>query len=365
VPCSTAVADAPFLEQAQTHLFFNLLYPFGVVFAPGGSQLFVSGTANSVQPHGYAPFSAILELSVSGAGLTQERVVPVHSAQQLLGEAESPNGKYLVTASGSGVDVFSISDIEDPGAPSASAMLGQFTSAGQGAIEAIVSPDGNYVFVSLEDSHAIAVFDLGEAVTHGFGRADLVGYIPTGLSPVGLAISPNGRYLFATSEVNSQTENEGTLTTVDLDEAERDPSRSIVSTVWAGCGPVRVVADSQNVYVSARESDEVLDFSEHSLAADPGYALVAQVEVGEAPVGLALVDHDRKIVVGNSNRFNQQGASSSLAVVDVSPAGGLGLAGYLPAGGFPRDMALSPSGNYLVVVNFASGQLEVVDTGSL
>ena len=46
----------------------------------------------------------------------------------------------------------------------------------------------------------MAVFNLKKAESNGFGSSDLVGYVPLGVAPVGIAISPNGRYLYATSE---------------------------------------------------------------------------------------------------------------------------------------------------------------------
>ena len=41
------------------------------------------------------------------------------------------------------------------------------------------------------------------------------------------------------------------------------------------------------------------------------------------------------------------------------------LAGYLPAGGFPRQMALEPDGRTLLVTNFSSQQLETVNVTNL
>ena len=63
------------------------------------------------------------------------------------------------------------------------------------------SPDGRFAFVSLEDSATIAVFNLQQALTRGFGPADFTGTIPVGIGPVGLAVSPDGRWLYATSEL--------------------------------------------------------------------------------------------------------------------------------------------------------------------
>ena len=91
------------------------------------------------------------------------------------------------------------------------------------------------------------------------------------------------------------------------------------------------------------------------------------MEVGEAPVGLVLVDDGTRIVVADSNRFQASGAASSLALVDVPAAlaGRPALLGYLPAGGFPRQLALEPDGRTLLVTNFSSQQLEAVSLAGL
>jgi DNA-binding beta-propeller fold protein YncE len=158
--------------------------------------------------------SGISEYSISSSGgLASERIGPV-SDGPLLGMAVSPNGRELVAAGASGASVFSVSRIEQAGSAPSSWLVGTFTSHGQGAIEAAVSPDGHYVFVSLEDSDQLAVFNLGKAERSGFGHTDLVGYVPMGVAPVGMTISPDGRYLYATSEAATESGTQGTLTTV-------------------------------------------------------------------------------------------------------------------------------------------------------
>ena len=143
----------------------------------------------------------------------------------------------------------------------------------------------------------------------------------------------------------------------------------MIATVDAGCSPVRVItsADGSVVWVTARGSDRLLGFSAARLRTDPARSLIASVEVGEAPVGLALVDGGSRIVIADSNRFAASGAASSLGVVSVAAAlaGRSALLGYLPAGGFPREMALEPDGRTLLVGNFNSGQLEAVDVADL
>ena len=208
--------------------------------------------------------------------------------------------------------------------------------------------------------------------------------MPAGVAPVGLAVSPNGDWLYSTSELKSFSElrraahsgsqsldlgGQGTLAVISVRKAETDPAHAIVSTVTAGCSPVRVITSTSGgtVWVTARGSDMLLGFSASRLRGDPAHSLIARAEVGEAPVGLALVDSGQRVVVADSNRFGRQGAKSSLAVVNVAAALAHqpALAGYLPAGGFPRQMALEPDGHVLLVTDFDSRQLETVNVTNL
>ncbi len=363
VGCSDAVAPAPTLVHVESHLATGLLTPFGVAFAPGGKQVFADSLVNPEQPPpGPEPgraASAVERYSVTPSGLVPAHVGTFPGEPSLLGLSMSPDGRDLVAAAGSGASVFSVPRLEQPGSRPSSWLLGSFTTKGGGAIETAVSPDGHDVFVSLEHADQVAVFDLERALTAGFGPSDLVEMIRMGVAPVGMAISPDGRFLYATSEAATRSRQEGTLTTVDLHRAEVDPSRSVVSTVWAGCRPVRVVATKAFVYVTARGSDELLEFSAPALVSHPASALVAKVAVGEAPVGVALVDHGTRIVVADSNRFEVGGAQSNLAVVS-DHGSSLALVGYVGTRDFPRDMAVSRDGTALVVSDYGSGDLEQV-----
>jgi DNA-binding beta-propeller fold protein YncE len=297
----------------------------------------------------------------------------------LAGETLTRDGRYLLAASDSGAVVFSTARA---GQASPRAMLGPLQRPagngqqaggplGAGAIEVAVPGGDRLAFVSLEDTAQIAVFNLQRALAHGFGPADYLGSIPAGLAPVGLAVSPDGRWLYATSEVarGGARGGLGSLSVISVPRAATDPAHAVVSTVAAGCQPVRVItsASGQVVWVTARGSNALLGFSAGRLRTDPARALLARVQVGTAPVGLALVDAGRRIVIADSNRFHAQHARSSLAVVSVPAAlaGRPALLGLLPAGGFPREMALEPGGRTLLVTCFASGQVEAVDVARL
>jgi len=206
----------------------------------------------------------------------------------------------------------------------------------------------------------MAVFNLLLALRRRFPASDFVGYVRTGIAPVGMAFAPGGRYLYATSEVAPGSRH-GTLETMDVATVEKDPAAATISTVEAGCQPVRVVATATCVYVTARASDAVLQFSATQLVSDPSAALDASVGVGEAPVGLALLDNGHGLLVADSNRFGK-GRRADLALMKLGPGGQPDLSGYLTSGLFPRDIATGPGGVTAYVADYDSSELETVPT---
>jgi DNA-binding beta-propeller fold protein YncE len=367
--------------------------PFGVAVTPDGRYGFAAvlgaGAGDSV--------IGVLRMAKTASGRpVLVRSIPV--AGQPLGETITPDGRYLLAADGNGAVVISVARAESG---AASAVLGTLivpSGSSGSAIGVATSRDGRYAFVTLEYDQRAAVFNLADAVSRGFGSADYAGSIPLGLAAVGLAVSPDGRWLYATSEIAvpaqhpvgirtpgarsgpaasaSQAgpvgtvpgEPPGTLTVIDLRRAETDPVHSVVATVDAGCQPVRVVtaADGTQVWVTARASDDVLCFAAARLVTDPSRALVAVVRVGQAPVGLTAVRDGMLIVVADSNRFSAPGAHADLTVVNVAAAldSRPAIVGHIPAGLFPRDMTAAPDGTVLVS-NFGSGQVEAVDTATI
>ena len=395
--CSAATAASAGLGSVKTAMVSTRGNPFGVAVTPDGRYGFAA-------VDGVTGGSAVdvLRMATTAAGRPAlVRSIPV--AGQPLGETITPDGRYLLAADGNGAVVISVARAESGAAGAVLGILAAPGSTTEGAlagsaIEVATSADGRYAFVTLEYDQRAAVFNLAGAVSRGFSRAAFVGSIPLGQAAVGLAVSPDGRWLYATSEIAVAAqrpvgitapaagkepspaasraartgilpgEPPGTLTLINLRRAETDPAHSVVATVKAGCQPVRVIttAHGTQVWVTARASDDVLCFAAARLVTDPSHALVATVRVGEAPVGLTAVRDGTLIVVADSNRFSLPGAHADLTVVNVAAAldGRPALVGHIPAGQFPRDMTAAANGTVLVS-NFASGQVEAVDTANV
>jgi DNA-binding beta-propeller fold protein YncE len=353
--CSNAVAGGPRLAWTRPTFTSVGGGPFGVATARG--YAFVSNQMQGL---------AVLADRDGAPKLIRKISLP---GQDELGMTTTGDHRYLLIASGNGAVVVDVGRAESGRGKAVLGMLSTSSNGAGGAIEVTTSRDGRYAFVSLEDRDEIAVYRLAEAISDRFRKSFYVGSVPTGLAPVGLAVSPDGRWLYSTSEFGGPGHprlgrNAGSLSLVNVAQAEHDPAHAVVATVNAGCQPVRVAAspDGSTVWVTARGSDELLAFSARKLIADEADALLAEVRVGAAPVGVAVVAGGTRVVVADSNRFSAPGASSALTVVSAPAALArrASIVGTVRARQFPRDMASEPAGNVLLVSNFGSGVLEAM-----
>jgi DNA-binding beta-propeller fold protein YncE len=127
----------------------------------------------------------------------------------------------------------------------------------------------------------------------------------------------------------------------------------------AGCEPSRIVtsADGQYVWITAQSSNAVLGYGTTKLRTDPAHALAAVVPVGDNPIGVEAIDHDRQLVVANS------GTSHNLMVIDTHAAlcrAGHQVTGSITAGQGPREFSLAAGSGTLLVTNLGAGLLEAV-----
>jgi DNA-binding beta-propeller fold protein YncE len=369
--CSSAVAPARTLAGVRPVMTPVPAAPFGVIASPDGRWVFVSDRSGVT----------VLRAGSAAAPPAVVRSVPLPRGQQGLGEALTPDGRYLLVAATSETVVLNVARLESGSAPEVTGSL----AAPGGAIEVTTSADGRFAFTSLEGTGAVQVSDLARALSAGFGASGVrAGRVPVPLAPVGEAISPDGRWLYVTSEERDPPGGlrgpvtsrrcpgdpdslPGVVRVIGIAAAERDPATAVRAVAGAGASPVRVVLSpgGQVAWVTARGSNALLGFATSRLTARAP-ALIADVPVGSAPVGVILVDGGRLAVTADSNRFAGRGAQW-LSVVRVPDAlrGRPALAGQVRAGAFPRQFAVSPDGRTLYVTNFLSNQLETISVPAL
>jgi DNA-binding beta-propeller fold protein YncE len=348
--CNKPTADAVVHVAVPGH-------PFAALPSADGCTIFVSLTGKA---------SHLLVLKRDEGTVTVAQDLP--ATGMLTGMALSPDGRFLAAANGGGVTLFDTAKLIAGADKAAMGYLNDRTGAG--SVYAAFSPDQHLLFISDEATATLTVYDFVGIFT-GKGIKP-IGEIRTGDAPVGLAFSPDGKFLYSTSQAASATggcsENggrshgPGSLMVIDVAKAAAAPADSVLAQVPAGCSPVRVALspDGARAYVSARGQNMLMAFDTARLLTDPGHAQVAQIAVGTAPVGVAAADG--KVFVTNSNRFGG-GDAQSVSVLDAANLAGpqAGIA----AGGFPRELKLTADGKTLLVTNYASGTLELVDMARL
>jgi DNA-binding beta-propeller fold protein YncE len=239
-------------------------------------------------------------------------------------------------------------------------VLGRLDDGASGQIEAAFSVDDDFLFVTDEDSDQLSVFNVERAVVNGFATSGVaVGRVLVSAGPVGIAVSPDGLWVYVTTE--GPDGGPGFLWLLDAHIASQDPEAAIVSHVGAGCNPVRVALSPTGdmAWVTARASNALIGFSTNDLRTQPSRAIKAVVRVGLEPVGLALYDGGDDAIVANSARFATSEVPQNLTVVnlDAALAGRGAVAGWIAAGAFPRELAID--GAYGLVTNYGSKSVEL------
>jgi DNA-binding beta-propeller fold protein YncE len=343
--------------------------PFTALPSADGCWLFVSLTQ---------PRPEVAVIARGNGGLSLKRMVSLPGWP--MGMVLTHDGKVLIVADGPNVVFLDVGQLTTS---NSNAILGYWGIPGvrPGSVYVSVTTDDRYVFVSNEAVGTISVIDLAQTRRSRFAQVRVIGSIAAGVGPLGITFSPDKRFLYATvltaqgigwsnrcSPENDPTaaadHPEGAIVVVDMRLAVSDPARSVLRHVPAGCSPTRIVVSSETgrVYVTARGSNELLTFTERELSDSAAGASGERMAVGRSPVGVALVDQGRKVVVAGSDRFHTGGAASALYVVDAARIGPNGTpVESIPSQGFPREIRATADGRTLLVTNFDGGCLQIVD----
>ena len=379
-------------ESAGPITYVNLpAHPFGVVTTPDGCWIFVTMIAPKIPgalSEATGVQSGIGVLSRLGGKITLVRMIPDKGVPG--GMVLTHDGKLLVVANGTDVEFLDVSRAISGNGDPVVGVIEDHGIVNPQSIYVNVTADDHFLFVSNEFARSITVIDLVAARSSNFGANAIVGRISTANLPIAVTISPDQRFLYNTSEralesygwpkackpenedpVTAKIQNpEGAIIVVDVERAKTDPANSVLAIIPAGCSPVRLVLSphGDRAYVTARNSNELLVFDTAKLLTDPAHARIATVPVGTAPVGVALFEGGAKVFVANSNRFFRVPPDQQqLSVIDAAKtsAGARAVLGTIPAGSFPRELRVTDDGRTLLVTNFNSDTLELVDLDRL
>jgi len=364
--------------------------PFGVAVSPDQQWIFASLLGPE---QGGSPGIVVLQKKAGRPEII--RTIPLTNAPA--GIVVTHDGSLLIAAAGDTVLFFDTARLESGASDAAFQWVSDGPHAGSFYVN--VSADDQALFVSDEDAQTITVIDLARLRalgsdaaanlksfnTPGYVSPAIVGKIPVGLAPIALTFSPDQRWLFTTSEVAPPAWGwpavlkreggrpgqvpEGALIVVDAVKARTDPPNSVVSRIPAGGSPVRLSLSPRDhrLYLTARNSNALLVFDTDQVLTNAAHVVPVKIPVGTSPVPVVNVLDGKLVLVGNSDRFNPQTASSTLTVVDTSRIGTAQnpIIGSIPSGAFPRNFQLTPDGKTLYLSNFLSGTIQVLDVARL
>lgn len=344
--------------------------PFMATPGPDGCTLFVTLHADS------GAALAILDVH----SLAVRRVIHDPAAGSAV--VVSRDGRFVVVAHEDQIAVYDATALTAGQGP---ALLGTIRDSLAGGFrpQGVFTPDDRHLLLVSEGAASITVVDMAGLRAGYFGADAIVGHVPIGAAPVALRISPDGKYLYSSSQgagrlfdwprvCRSQRpgaprepiNKPGIILVHDLKAILGNPGHGWIAAADAGCNTNRLALspDGAVLYATVRGEDEVRAFDTRTLRTDPDRALLGRASVGKAPVGLAVVDDGAYVVVANSARFESTFLPQTLSVVDARglDSGHGQVVKEIPAGHFPRELTLMPDGRALVLTNYASNSVQLI-----
>jgi DNA-binding beta-propeller fold protein YncE len=253
-------------------------------------------------------------------------------------------------------------------------------------VSPVLTSDDRHLFIP---QHSTAWMSIVNLVNPGGGfNPAIEGGFPTGVDPAMAAFSPDEKYLYVASfegsdptwsaVCRSETQSpsdppmhkEASIQVIDVQRALSKTASPILATLKAGCRASRVAVspDGNTLFATATLDNALLAFDVRPLQRGAIPTLIGRVPVGSDPVGLAVMDEGRKVVVANSN-FRSAGLNdhATLTVIDTGKiaGGSSAIIATIPVGADPRNISATPDGRTLLVSNHLSGTLQIIDLAAL
>ncbi len=280
-PMSTNPNSIMILQPAEPQRadYINLgARPFWLCFNTSGTKLFVANDQKE-----------IMIIDTLGSNSVVGRIMTGGIVKDLL---LSPDGSLLYAAVMSGNPcVYAIS-------PSSNAAVGiipmpRMKDGSMGQPQALaVSPDSRMLFVSMAAS---GVSSQGEVIAIDTSRQMLLGAVPVGATPMGMAIPSGGERLFVANY------NSGSVSVIST------RNLTLLGQFRVGVQPVKLASspDGSRVYVSNSGSGNV------SVIDVSSARVCATVQVGANPMGIAVSPEGNRVYVANNG-------SGTVSVIDPS-----------------------------------------------
>ena len=321
------------------------------------------------RPSGVAVFKR------SGNTFSEVRTVAIPVTLPRAGLRLTPDGTMLVASSANAVTVFDVAKLTSgDGDPTLGQVKGLAASS-----RLALTPDGRFVFVIIFGGNRLAIIDLERARTSGFSPDALApAYVPTGQNPIEAVVSPDGRFVYATNlfapdimaaerKCFGGQQPQGAIQIVDVQRAKTEPATATVGwTFPAGCGAnaIAVSPDGRRLsnaaadFIFAAEAlpSELLVYDTTSVGAGKPPVRVGRIGISKGPT--AIIDTGDRILVG----FQQSdGVQPDIMIIDPSKVatGNDAVVGTLPSPG--ANLTISADGRTLFATSPLKGGVAVID----
>jgi 6-phosphogluconolactonase (cycloisomerase 2 family) len=367
---SSSVATLPaFLDVIKDGAIDGLNLADAAVVSPDGAHVYVVSEGDrAVAVFGRNTASG----SLSFIELHQDGVNGVDGLSVVVAAAISPDGQHLYTASRGDDAVAAFSR----NAVSGTLAYVEMQKDGVGGVDGldgahaiVVSPDGKHVYASSETDDAVAVFSRS-TITGGLtfveAHKDGVAGVDGLNTSRGLAISPDGKHVYATGQQDNA-----------LAAFSRDPitgSLTFVEALLDGTGGVDglsnpemavISPDGLNIYVAATGDNAVGVFSRNALGGTLAFVERKQDGVGgvdglRSTQGIAISPDGQHVYATSTDDdtvavFSRSAITGTLTFVEMKQDG----VGDVDGLDFARGVAVSPDGRHVYVAGEVEDALAV------
>jgi len=218
-----------------------------------------------------------------------------------------------------------------------------------------VTPDGTKVYVANTASNTISVIDTA--------TNNVTATVKVGNLPYKIAVSPDGKKVYA---VNSgiPPDYQGNVSVIDTAtnnvtatvNVEKDPQGIAVSP-----DGTKVYVVNSNSYPYYKGTVSVIDTATNNVT--------ATVNVGNLPHEIAVNPNGKRayVVVDIPGGYSGKGnidATSHTGAVDVIDTTKNEVIARVSVGNYPYEVAVTPDGNEVYVVNYGSNTTSIIDTAT-
>jgi len=235
---------------------------------------------------------------------------------------------YVTNNAGASGDTVSVID-------TSTNMVTTTVTVGSGPMGLAITPNGDYVYVADYGGASVSVIDTSTNT--------VTGTVTVGNDPWGVAITPNGDYVYVT--------NNGADTVSVIDTS----TIMVTTTVTVGASPrgLAITPNGDYVYVvnQGGNSVSVIDTSTNTVT--------TTVAVGGSPIGVAITPNGDYVYVADYN--NGAASPSIVSVIDTSTNT---VTTTVTVGSGPWGLAITPNGDYVYVTNYAANTVSVIDTST-